>query len=60
MKIETWIPHDGPGVSATWVLQRQPDMTATLDDIVEALRWAERDGRVTKLGAYYWRNRARL
>lgn len=58
MKIWEYVPTDGPGVGVYWVMSKIPDHTATASDVQEALRWAERDGKVTRLGAYYWRNHA--
>ena len=55
MKIWSYVPKDGPGVTDTWVLQKCPDLTATLSDIQTALKWAERDGKLCRIGSYYWR-----
>ena len=55
MKIWNFVPTDGPGITASGVMNRCADPDAELWDIQEALRWAERDGKVKRLGCYYWR-----
>ena len=55
MKIWEYVYKSGAGMTASAVLHRIPDPSAELWDVQEALRWAELDGKVTKIGAYYWR-----
>jgi hypothetical protein len=54
MFISKYIPKAGPGLTATEILKRIPDHTAELEDVKEALRIAESDQRVWRIGNYYW------
>ena len=54
MRISDYIPAAGPGIIASEVLRRIPDHTAELEDVREALRIAESDGFITRIGNYYW------
>ena len=57
MNIAKYIKPDGPGMTAYNILQELPDKECNIIDVVEALRWAERDGKITKQGIYYWRKK---
>jgi len=54
VKIWNHIPKAGPGLKAEDILSLVPDPTAEIEDIKEALKIAERDGKVYRLGAYFW------
>ena len=48
------IPKTGPGVTAYQVLKADlPDRP--IIDVLNALKQAEREGELTRLGSYYWR-----
>ena len=55
MKIWELIPKEGAGMTAYAVMNLCHDANAELEDITEALRWAVIDGKVQKVGKYYWR-----
>ena len=54
MRISDFVPKAGPGITASEILQRIPDPTAELEDVREALRIAESDGYIMRIGNYYW------
>lgn len=59
MFIESFVPYTGPGVSTWEVFGRvraiRPNDEMEVADIAEALRIVEADGKVKRIGAYYWR-----
>ena len=60
MRISDFIPKTGPGITASEVLSRIPDQTATLEDVREAIRIAESDGYIMRIGNYFWGTRSRV
>ena len=59
MWIECYVPYTGSGLS-TWDILKQvresrPDDEMEVTDIDVALRIAAGDGKVKRIGAYWWR-----
>ena len=60
MRIEKYVPYTGSGVS-TWdvfsrVRESRPHDEMEVSDVDEALRIAAGDGKVKRIGCYWWRN----
>ena len=53
MRIEELIPQQCSGMTAVHLMERLPDVPVI--EILDALRIACREGKLERIGAYYWR-----